>query len=250
MNIEDRLLQAIIPGKTLAVQVGFSRTAVMVETEDGIRCGLAATLSNPEFEHQRQPAVRHAGHLHELDYLELAGLIKSASYTEASIGLAAINALLPHKSEPWVDLNAEEYLAQNCAGKNLAIIGHFPFINRLKPLANNLWVLEKRPRDGDLPDWAAPDIIPQADLVTITATTLINKTFNNLISLCRPDARVILLGPSTPLTPILYDFGINILSGTIVNDPQNTLTGIGQGISLNQLREKNCVRLVTMKKES
>jgi uncharacterized protein len=248
MTLAERLQQAILPGRILAVQVGYSRTAVLAETEDGIRCGLAATLSNPDFMHRDKPAVRQAGHLHEMDYRELAALSESQSFTEVAIGLATINALLPRYPEQWVELKAEDYLIQHGAGKNVAVIGHFPFIQHLQPYLNHLWVLELNPRDGDLPASMAPEIIPQADFVAITATTLINKTFDGLIALCRPDATVIMLGPSTPLSPVLYDFGVHLLSGTIVEDHQATLLGIGQGISLHQLKQAGCVRYVTMNK--
>ena len=248
MTINEELIQSLLPGKILAVQVGLSRTAVIVETEDGIRCGLAATLSNPDFEHHCNPSVRNAGHLHELAYTDLASLVESPSFTEVAIGMATINALLPRHPEQWVELNAEDYLVEHGMGKNVAVVGHFPFVDRLKPLAKQLWVLELTPKNGDFPAQAAPEIIPQADMVAITATTLINRTFQGLIELCRPDARVLLIGPSTPLSPVLYDYGVDILSGTIVTDPQAALLGIGQGIALHQLRQQNVVSLVTIKK--
>jgi uncharacterized protein len=248
MGINDALIQTLLPGKILAVQIGLSRTAILAETKDGIRCGLAATLSNPEYAHHCQPAVHNAGHLHEMHYTDLASLIELPSYTEVSIGLATINALLPRNPDQWVDLNAGDYLVQRGANKNVAVVGHFPFVDRLKPSVKNLWVLELNPREDDLPAQAAPEIIPQADLVAITATTLINKTFQGLIDLCRPDADVILIGPSTPFSPVLYDYGIDIISGTIVTDPKAALIGVGQGISLRQLNQAGIVRLVTMKK--
>jgi uncharacterized protein (DUF4213/DUF364 family) len=105
------------------------------------------------------------------------------------------------------------------------------------------------PKEGDLLAQAAPGIVPKADLVAITATTLINKTFQGLIDLCRPDANVILIGPSTPLSPVLYEYGIDVLSGTIVTDPRAALLGIGQGISLHQLRQAGIVKLATLKKD-
>ena len=250
MTLNEQLLQSLLPGKILAVQVGYSRTAVLVETVDGIRCGLAASLSNPDFEHHRNPAVRNAGHLHEMPSGELAGLIESASFTEVAIGLATINALLPRDASQWVDLKAEDYLLQQGANKNVAVVGYFPFVKGLQANVKHLWVLELNPKEGDFPALAAPDILPQADLVAITATTLINKTFQGLIGLCRPDATVILIGPSTPISPVLYDYGIHIISGTIVIDPRATLLGISQGISLHQMREAGLVRLVTLQKGS
>ncbi|HTX78150.1 MAG TPA: DUF364 domain-containing protein [Longilinea sp.] len=249
MSITEELQRAIIPGRILAVQVGLSRTAVLAEAEDGIRCGLAATLSNPELDNHHQPSVRQAGHLHEIDYAELAGLIESDSFTEVAIGLATINALLPRDASSWVELNAEDYLVQNGAGKNVAMVGHFPVVNRLRACAGNLWVLELRPKEGDLPAEAAAEVIPQADIVAITGTTLINKTFDGLIKLCRPTAEVIMLGPSTPLSPVLHGHGVRMIAGTIVLDPQKTVLGIGQGISLHQLHQTGWIKFVTMKKE-
>jgi uncharacterized protein len=246
MNLYPQLLQSILPGKILAVQVGLTRTAVLVETDHGIQCGLAATLVNPDLDHHNHPMVRNAGHLQEMSDMELAGLIESSSITEASIGLAAINALLPQNPNLWMDLNAEAYVTQQGADRNVAVVGHFPFVYELRPRVKNLWVLELNPRDGDLPAHMAPEILPQADLVAITATSLINKTFQGLIKLCRPGAKVVLLGPSTPLSPVLYDHGVSVIAGTIVTDTNKTLLGVGQGTSLHQLRQAGAVRLVTL----
>jgi uncharacterized protein len=248
MSINAELIQTLLPGKILAVQVGLARTAVVAETDEGVRCGLAASLSNAEFDHSSHPSVRNAGHLHEMPTLELAGLVESPSFTEVAIGLATINALLPRHPEQWVELNAEAYLTEHGAGKNIVVVGHFPFVERLKELAKQFWVLELNPKPGDFPAQAAPEIIPQADVVAITATTLINKTFQGLIELCRPEAKVVLIGPSTPLSPVLYDYGIDVLSGTIVTDPQAVLRMIGQGVCFHQMRQEKAVRLVTIQK--
>jgi uncharacterized protein (DUF4213/DUF364 family) len=247
-TINENLIESLLPGKILAVQVGPNRTAVLAETDAGIRCGLAATLSNPEFDHKLHPSVREAGDLHKLNPIDLAGLVESHSFTEVAIGLATINALLPQSPNQWADIHAEEYLVEHGANKNVVVVGHFPFIDRLKLVAKNLWVLELNPKEGDLPAEAAPEVVPQADVVAITATTLINKTFQGLIELCQSQARVVLVGPSTPLSPIMYDYGIDVLSGTIVTNPHEVLTGIGQGISFHQLRQKKVVRLVTLQK--
>jgi uncharacterized protein (DUF4213/DUF364 family) len=247
-TINENLIESLLPGKILAVQVGPNRTAVLAETDAGIRCGLAATLSNPEFDHKLHPSVREAGDLHKLNPIDLAGLVESHSFTEVAIGLATINALLPQSPNQWADIHAEEYLVEHGANKNVVVVGHFPFVDRLRPVAKNLWVLELNPRDGDLPAQFAPEVIPQADVVAITATTLINKTFQGLIKLCQLQARVVLVGPSTPLSPVMYEYGIDVLSGTIVTNPQEVLTGIGQGISFHQLRQKKVVRLVTLQK--
>ncbi len=250
MSLTAELIASLLPGKILTVQIGLSRTVVIAETNEGLRCGLAATLSNPDWDHRCHPLVRNAGHLHEMTAVDLATLVESPSFTEVAIGLATINALLPRDPAQWVDLNAEDYLARHGAGKNVVVVGHFPFVDRLRMLAKQFWVLELEPKAGDLPARVAPEIIPQAEVVAITATTLINKTLQGLIDLCHPEAKVVLIGPSTPLSPVLYAHGIEVLSGTIVTHPQLTLQGISQGISFHQLRQERAVRLVTIQKNA
>ena len=94
-----------------------------------------------------------------------------------SVGAAALNALLPKHPETWIDLNAEEVIAEHGTGKSVALIGHFPFVDRLHPRVGKLTVLELNPRPGDLPNNAAKDVIPSADVVAITAMALLNHTW-------------------------------------------------------------------------
>jgi len=243
--IIDRLLNAIQPGKILTIQVGMSRTAVVVETDSGIQCGLAATLSNTDSDHRTHPSVAKAGQLLEMSAEELAGLVNSTSLTEAAIGLATINALLPGKLDHTCALNGHDYLLEQVKGKNLALIGHFPFIDLLKPVVKALWTLELNPKPGDIPVEKAPVYLPQADIVAITATTIINKTFDDLITLCRPEATVIMLGPSTPLSPILFELGVTVISGTRVLNVLETVKGIAQASSVRQLKERGMVEFIT-----
>ncbi|MCX6056086.1 MAG: DUF364 domain-containing protein [Chloroflexi bacterium] len=244
----SEIQKTLIPGRILGFQVGYSRTAVLAETPSGLSCGLAATLSNPEFEYRCHPSVKNAGHLLEMNIAELTRLVDSGSFTEVAIGLATINALLPMDPGKWVNLKAENYLLQYAADKNIAMVGHFPFIDKLKPAVRNLWVLELDPREGDLPASMAPEILPRADIVAITATTLINHTFEGLLKLCQPHSKVMLLGPSTPLSPVFFDFGVDLLCGTIVTDPKAVMLGLSQGSSSHQLHHAGATKMVTLEK--
>lgn len=244
MNIKQELLQAILPGRIIAVQIGISRTVVVAETESGLRGGLAASLSDPCC----NSSVRHAGHLESLPSAELAAYVTSENPTEAAVGLAAINALLPQQPSAWLEGNASEYILRAGAGRNLAVVGHFPFVDALRPQVNHLWVLELNPREGDLPAAQAPQVIPQADVVVITATALINRTFDDLLPLCRPSARLMLVGPSAPVSPAMFAFGVDFVGGSVVMDPLRTLKGIGQGMTLQELRQSAAVRYVNIQR--
>jgi uncharacterized protein (DUF4213/DUF364 family) len=106
-------------------------------------------------------------------------------------------------------------------------------------------VIEKKPYGDDFPEEAAEDFIPKSDIVAITGTAFINHSMEKLLSLCRKDAKVMILGPSTPLFPKLFDLGVSFLSGARVDDPDSAVKTIMQGASLPQV---NGIRLVTMVK--
>ena len=89
-------------------------------------------------------------------------------------------------------------------------------------------------------------MLPQADVVALTGTSLINHTFDGLIRLCRSDALVLLLGPSAPLTPILFEAGVNAVSGTLVTDPERVLRSVGQGATFRQIKRAGGLRLLTL----
>jgi hypothetical protein len=105
-----------------------------------------------------------------------------------------------------------------------------------------LWVIEQHPSEGDYPAESAADLIPQAGVIAITSSTLINHTLDGLLALCHPDALVMMLGPSTPLSPLLFDRGISILSGSRVMDDAAVLRTVGQGATFQQVEG---VRLLT-----
>jgi uncharacterized protein (DUF4213/DUF364 family) len=234
-------------GAVREVRIGAFWTAVVLE--DG-RCGLASALRGDDHHHHGQHPVREAGHLHERSAWELAELARSDSLLEASIGLAAINALLDVDEDACLEMNAEQVILEQGTGKGVVVVGHFPFIPRVREAARQLWVLEKRPGQGDLPAEAAPDIIPQADVVAITGTALINHTFEELIKLCRGEAFVLVLGPTTPLSPVLFNYGVDVISGTLVTDPEMVLRYVSQGASFRQIKRSKGVKLLTLIRHS
>ena len=151
-----------------------------------------------------------------------------------SFAMAAANSLLPIP-EDALHLKAQEIILRHGRGKNVAIIGHFPFVDRVGPEVRNLWVFENYPRPGDLPAEAAEALLPQADVVAITATTLLNGTCAGLLG-CIPRGRfTIMLGPSTPFAPCLFDWGIDALAGSRVKDNSLLTLSMIKGVPRRQL---------------
>jgi hypothetical protein len=247
MKLIDDLLTTLPDGVVQDVRIGAFWTAVVVDVVGQRRCGLASTLRGDDHHHSGRPAVPAAGRLMDYSARELAEFTHSASLTEAAVGIAAINALLPAHEELWTDLNAEEVIVQYGVGKHVALVGHFPFIPRLRAQVEKLWVLEQEPRGEDLPAEFAAQVLPQADVIALTGTTLINHTFEALMALRRPEALVLVLGPSTPLSPLLFEYGVHLLSGAVVEDVTAVLQAVSQGANFRQLHQQG-VRLVTMQK--
>jgi hypothetical protein len=166
---------------------------------------------------------------------------------ERGIGMAAINALLPLPPESRLtDVNAAEVLLQRAPGKKIVVVGHFPFLDRLKEAAGELYVLELSPGPGEYPASAAPEIVPQADIAAITGSAIVNGTLETLLPLCRPEAYVLILGPSTPLHPIVLGWGVDAVASSIVVDPQTCMEYVSQGTTFRQLRG---VRKVVLAKD-
>jgi uncharacterized protein (DUF4213/DUF364 family) len=116
------------------------------------------------------------------------------------------------------------------------MIGHFPFVDGLRKQVRQLWVIEKNQAEGDLPETAGERYLPEADVVALTGTSFTNHTIDDLLELCNPDAYIVMLGDTTPLSPVLFDYGIDAVSGTKVIDPDHALRCVSQGATYRQIK--------------
>lgn len=209
-------------------------------------CGLASTLSEG---HPYHKTVRDPGKLRGKSALELAEYAKSDHLLEASIGMAAINSLIDIDESRCSEKNALNVLLEKGKGKNIAIVGHYPWLPKLREAAGNLWVIEKRPREeeGELPAEAAEEFLPQADVVGLTGTAFANHTIEKLLDLSKGKF-IVMIGPTSPLSPVLFDYGIDVIGGAQVVDPEKTIRSISEGAThtqtegvkhLNMFRQKN-----------
>jgi uncharacterized protein (DUF4213/DUF364 family) len=198
-------------------------------------CGLAATLPRDALK-QEGPLVKEPGFLMNKTSRDLAQMVSSESLLEAAIGMATINSLLEVDIESCTEINAAEVILEKGDGKRVAIVGHFPFLPRVREKAETLWVIEKNPREGDFNEQEADRFIPQAHVVAITGTSLTNHTLPHLLELCSPKAFVIMLGDTVPLSPVLFDYGVHALSGTRVMDADLALRCVSQGANFRQIK--------------
>ena len=204
-------------------------------------CGLASTFRE---EHPHHGRVRGVSNLSGKPALELAEYAKSDNLLEASIGMATINSLIDIDEAKCVKGNAFDILAEKGRDKNIAMVGHFPWTPELRNIARKLWVIEQNPREGDFAAEAAEDILPKADVVGITGTSFINHTLEKLLDLSRGSFTV-MVGPTSPLSPVLFDYGVDVISGIKVVAPDKMIRSISEGAVFRQVEG---VKLLNMAK--
>ena len=212
---------------------------------ESLVCGLASTQIEPPPHFNKQ--IEKTGKLKELKVGELASNLHSNRWLEASVGLAAINSSILINDIDCKQENAYDVIVRIGKGKNIGIIGHFPFVSKLKNIVANVFVIELQPQNGDISYDQISNILPKCDVVAITATTLINHTFDKVLSNCSPDAFKIMLGPSTPMTPLLFDYGVDMIAGCKVLDSEKTFLQIQEGANFKQITNVKVFTMSTSK---
>ncbi|MDR3337577.1 MAG: DUF364 domain-containing protein [Treponema sp.] len=189
----------------------------------GKGAGLAMTIVRPPDQESRPRSLPPVAE--GIPLRELAEAVKSWNFAESSLGAAAINAYWNSPEHPAIakaleygSLGAFETYRSRVAGKKVAVIGHFRHIERTLEDVCELSILEKRPQADDYPDSACEFLLPFQDFVFATGVTFINKTLPRLLEIAA-GIEFIMVGPSVPLCPLLFDFGIRDLQGFTVTDP-------------------------------
>lgn len=236
------ILEAILDALKLdaAVEVAASnRNWIAVWSR---HCGLASTPGSGDCADATAIAtVRLAGR----SARDLARLALSNDPLDAALGMAAVNSLIDVDESLSEERNGRDIILERAPGKRVALVGHFPFVPELREVARELSVLELRPHPGDLPAAEAPRLLPQAEVVAIAGTAFVNHTIEPLLGYCRPEALVVVMGPTAPLSPVLFDYGVDFISGALVADPALVLRQVSDGVGFRHIRG---VRRLTLRR--
>ncbi|MBM3744862.1 MAG: hypothetical protein FJW34_03580 [Acidobacteria bacterium] len=245
--VVDDLLELLAPRaerRTVSeVCVGLAYTAVRLD--DG-RCGVAFTFHEDVCE--GCTVVKEAGTLAGRPALELAGWVKTLDATSIALGVATLNAL----ADPPASATEADFTELIPVGPEdvVGMVGYFaPLVGMLRERAARLHIFERRPREqGDEhPDWTAPLLLPECDVVIISGTAVINRTIDGLLAHTAKAREVAVLGPSTPLAPEVFaGRGVTLLGGVQVTDAERVLRVVSEGGGTRRFGSavrKLCVRL-------
>ena len=193
-----------------------------------------AGISSTVFD-QKTPFIKveHAGRFGELSTLQLINKLQSQNPLEASLAMAAFNSMIDVSDEMQAQ-NAYQIIEEKSRGKNIGVVGHFPFVERLKKISKHCWVFEKRPRPGDFQSEDLFAALPACHVVVITGQTIINGSIGKILSASEHTFKI-MLGPSTPLSPVLLDYGIDVVGGTFVQDKETVKKFIAQAAHYREL---------------
>jgi uncharacterized protein len=239
-DLLNAILANLPEGVMRTAIVGRRWTAAVVDVQGTRRCGLAATWWLPE--HETAPASLP---IDGSAARALASELRHARGARASLAAATVNALLPPARERWDTEKLEDVIRRLGADRSVVVVGHFPFVDSLRSQVASLTVLEEHPRTGDLHASAAPEVLPGAEVVVITGMAFVNRSLADLLRLCSDHAQVVVAGPSTPLSPALFEYGVHRLCGAIVRDEAAVLRAVAAGEGFHGVHQAG-VELVTL----
>lgn len=200
------------------IRVGLGYTAVKLKSgKTGVACMLRHRL-----EKEGCSLLPHAGTLAGIEAERAILFLLSQNVVEASIGLAALNAVIDWKGN--AGSSNDELVALLHIGKNdmVGMVGDIPpVLNAIRQQANNCVVFDegKSEQEGITETTRESEILPQCDVVILSATSLINHTFDSLLIQASEAREICVIGPSTPLAPDVFrPRGVTLLSGRRITD--------------------------------
>ncbi len=224
------LLQDYASGTETAREVVIGLVWTYCEAE---ACGLAMSPGIPT------RTLPWAGRLRGKTVAELSAWVREFEPYQATVGMAAVNAAINRRHglpdglslAPGAQSNLavfEHFLPQILA-KKIVVIGRYPGLEAfVKQHQLDLTVLERTSGPGDLTDAACEFLLPEAEWVFLTASSIPNKTFPRLAELSR-DATTVLMGPTTPWLPDLHHFGIDFLAGVEIANRDMLRATVAEG---------------------
>ena len=175
----------------------------------------------------------------------LAGEALGPNRLGRGLGIAALNALAdacwrrrPHpEAELRIGVDAFDAAEIRPADKVVVVGAFVPFLRALKERRQPFIMLEQNPatlKPDELPFFRpaeeARTVIPEADVVLITGSTLVNDTLEDLLALAKPAARVTVVGPTVGLLPDAFlRRGADVLGTVRIIAPDAFLDVLAEG---------------------
>lgn len=204
-------------------------------------------------------AVPSAGELRGRTAIQLLEELWTGSAVRRAVGIATLNAL---SATAWLQAPADYVLERGVDAldtltlspdQHVVVVGALaPFLKVLKRRRKPFRVLELDPttlKPDELPFYVpaehADHEIPAADVLVVTGTALINDTLEGLLALARPEATVVVVGPTASMLPgPLFRRGVDIVGGVLVTAPDPLLDVLSEAGSGYHFFGRSAERIV------
>lgn len=206
------------PERVADIRVGLGYTAVKLESG---KAGVAAILRH-RLGQGSCSLLPQAGTLAGIEVQQAILLICSHNVVEASIGLATLNALIDWKEDAGSSNDELVELLHISKDDRVGMVGHIaPIVKTIRQHANTCVVFDegKVGEEGITDTAQESEILPQCDVVILSATSLLNHTFDFLLTQASGAREICVMGPSTPLLPEFFRArGVTLLAGRQITD--------------------------------
>lgn len=153
--------------------------------------------------------------------VETAQMANSLDMIERAVGIATLNAISQYLMEfegyeRQFGVDASNVLKLRKRDR-VVVVGYIrPIVEKLRAKVRELRVLERNPqmRGDALPDTLAEVIVPKADVVVISGSSLVNGTLDRLLELSKRARLTGVVGPTASMLPEpLFKRGANVVAG-------------------------------------
>jgi uncharacterized protein len=181
-----------------------------------------------------------------------------------AVGIAALNALCElcwqRRPTPGMELlpGVDAFDATGLQdGDRIVLVGAFiPFLKELKRRRLPYLVLERNPaalKPEEMPFYrpaeAAAEIVPAADVLLVTGSTLLNDTLEDLLAMARPETRVTVVGPTIGMLPDAFVArGADILGSVRITRPVDFLDLLAEGGSAPHFLRHSAEKVVLVRR--
>lgn len=233
--VDDILSFLIRPDAVVEKIIAGSKFAAVIA---GGRMGLSSFLGAKP----RENEIRLEDRLIGKKVSEMADLIKEPYPFSISLGFAALNAGNAPDPEKVDSSNfpADTLIADLGRDKIVGLVGEFPFVDELRDRVGTFHLFELRSVPGAVPHDQWESTLAELDVLALTGTALLTRSMAWFLSRA-PQAKVVIIGPTTPFSPVLFSRGVDYLCGSVVSDMEKVGKGIQNGLPFRQVKKNGGV---------
>lgn len=210
------------------VCVGLCYTAVM--TDNGY-VGLCHTPTE-DISHSH---VGRRQSFHGFKALEVARLANSLDVINRTVGVATLNAISQHLMDTdgyERRFDTDIFDALEVKRKDVvAVVGYIrPLVGKLRGMGCEIHVFERNPqlRGDALPDTFADSILPKADVVIASGSSLANGTIDKILESSKNARYVAVAGPSAGMLPEpFFERDVKVIAGVRAKG-ENVLNAVAE----------------------